>query len=104
LVCPARIASAAASLMCAGVSKSGSPGPKSTTSCPSARSAIAACIAASVEEGCIRATFSAARKPVSVAVSAIRVSALSLWSGRAKTDGKRIHTRAQQPAEAPPRR
>jgi hypothetical protein len=45
--------------MFAGVSKSGSPAPKSTTSAPAARSASAACAAASVAEACIRETFSA---------------------------------------------
>jgi hypothetical protein len=44
-------------LMFGGVSKSGSPAPKSTTSAPDARSASAACAAASVADACIRATF-----------------------------------------------
>src|ERR1043165_7726986 len=52
------MASAAACLMFSGVSKSGSPGPKSTTSKPSARIASAAIIAFSVEEARIRATLS----------------------------------------------
>src|SRR5258705_3520319 len=43
--------------MLSGVSKSGSPAPKSTTSAPAARRASAACIAASVEDDCIRETF-----------------------------------------------
>src|SRR5438128_10464097 len=52
------MASAAACLMFSGVSKSGSPGPRSTTSRPSARVAVAAIIAAIVEEARIRATLS----------------------------------------------
>src|SRR6476619_5397529 len=58
LVRPARIALAAASLMLSGVSKSGSPAPKSQTFAPEARSASAACIAAIVADDCMRATFS----------------------------------------------
>src|SRR6266496_3475342 len=55
-VWPALIAASAASLMFCGVSKSGSPAPRSTTSMPSARIASAACIAASVDEAFISAT------------------------------------------------
>src|ERR1044071_7745522 len=55
---PARIARSAACLMFSGVSKSGSPGPKSHTSEPDARKLSAACIAASVADDCMRATFS----------------------------------------------
>src|SRR6266851_4808222 len=58
LVLPARMASAAARLIFSGVSKSGSPAPKSTTFAPAARSASAACIAASVDEGFIFETLS----------------------------------------------
>src|SRR5215213_11996215 len=54
---PARIALSAASLMFSGVSKSGSPAPKSQTFAPDARNACAACIAAIVADDCIRATF-----------------------------------------------
>src|SRR5882762_10293791 len=57
LVLPACMAAAAACLMFSGVSKSGSPAPKSTTFAPVARRASAACIAASVDEGFIRETF-----------------------------------------------
>src|SRR5204863_8305333 len=57
LVLPARIASAAASLMFCGVSKSGSPAPRSTTSTPAARIASAACIAARVDDAFMLATF-----------------------------------------------
>src|SRR5258706_3135227 len=57
LVLPARIATSAARLILSGVSKSGSPAPKSTTSAPAARRASAACIAASVDDDCIRETF-----------------------------------------------
>ena len=57
-VSPARMASAAASLMFCGVSKSGSPAPRSTTSMPAARIVCAACIAAKVDDGFIRATLS----------------------------------------------
>src|SRR5438309_6670652 len=56
-VLPARIASAAARLMLSGVSKSGSPAPKSTTFAPVARKASAACIAARVADGFILETF-----------------------------------------------
>src|ERR1044072_7477097 len=55
---PAHIALAAASLMLSGVSKSGSPAPKSQTSAPEARNASAACMAAIVADDCMRATFS----------------------------------------------
>src|SRR5215207_3273362 len=55
---PARIALSAASLMLSGVSKSGSPAPKSQTFAPEARNASAACIAAIVADDCIRVTFS----------------------------------------------
>src|SRR5215207_9141123 len=55
---PARMALFAASLMFSGVSKSGSPAPKSQTFAPDARKASAACIAAIVADDCIRATFS----------------------------------------------
>src|SRR5262245_16286016 len=55
---PARIASAAACLMFSGVSKSGSPAPKSQTFTPDARNASAACAAARVADDCMRATFS----------------------------------------------
>src|ERR1043166_7257047 len=58
LVWPFRIASLAACLMLSGVSKSGSPAPKSTTSAPAARKASAACMAASVDEDCILETLS----------------------------------------------
>src|SRR3989442_9605450 len=57
-VWPAAIAAAAASLIFCGVSKSGSPGPRSITSTPAARIASAACIAASVDDAFMRATFS----------------------------------------------
>src|SRR5215213_9332289 len=55
---PAAIAFAAACLMFSGVSKSGSPAPKSQTFAPEARNACAACIAAIVADDCIRETFS----------------------------------------------
>src|SRR5437588_2270353 len=55
-VWPALIAATAASLMFCGVSKSGSPAPRSTTSIPSARITSAACIAASVDDAFISAT------------------------------------------------
>src|SRR5215216_6367398 len=55
---PARIARSAACLMLSGVSKSGSPAPKSHTFAPAARNASAACIAAIVADDCMRATFS----------------------------------------------
>src|SRR5687768_3577146 len=58
LVRPARIASKAACLMFSGVSKSGSPAPKSHTFAPDARRDSAACIAAMVADDCMRATFS----------------------------------------------
>src|SRR6185503_12718202 len=54
---PATIARLAACLILSGVSKSGSPAPKSTTLTPCARNASAACMAASVDEACIFATF-----------------------------------------------
>src|ERR1700754_580522 len=54
---PAVIAAAAACLMFSGVSKSGSPAPKSQTFTPDARNASAACIAAIVADDCMRATF-----------------------------------------------
>src|ERR1041384_8619881 len=59
---PARIARSAACLMLSGVSKSGSPAPKSHTSAPEARRFSAACIAAMVADDCMRATFSEAEK------------------------------------------
>src|ERR1044072_1965974 len=43
--------------MFCGVSKSGSPAPRSTTSTPAARIASAACMAASVEDAFMFATF-----------------------------------------------
>src|ERR1044071_8132875 len=89
------MARAAASLMCAGVSKAGSPGAKSTTSCPSWRRAMAACIAARVEEGCIRATFGETGKGILTAVSVILVPAYQNYAER-RCDGSRIHARAQQ--------
>src|SRR5687768_4512338 len=55
---PAFIAAAAACLMFSGVSKSGSPAPKSQTFTPAARNASAACMAAIVADDCMRATFS----------------------------------------------
>src|SRR5215217_3611375 len=55
---PACMALAAACLMLSGVSKSGSPAPKSHTFAPEARNASAACIAAMVADDCMRATFS----------------------------------------------
>src|SRR5215218_3049714 len=58
LVKPARIAFAAACLMFSGVSKSGSPAPKSHTFAPDARNASAAAIAAIVADDCMRPTFS----------------------------------------------
>src|SRR5882762_8648949 len=58
LVRPATIARLAACLMFSGVSKSGSPAPTSTTLTPCARKVSAACIAASVDDACILATFS----------------------------------------------
>src|SRR5215208_3489185 len=54
---PARIALSAASLMFSGVSKSGSPAPKSQTFTPAARKASAACIAAIVADDCMWLTF-----------------------------------------------
>src|SRR5688572_28253686 len=51
LVNPSASALAAASLMCCGVSKSGSPAPKPTTSCPSAFICLALESMASVSEG-----------------------------------------------------
>src|SRR5258706_12485878 len=57
LVLPARIAVAAACLIFSGVSKSSSPAPKSHTFAPVPRSASAACMAGSVDEGFIRETF-----------------------------------------------
>src|SRR5262245_63764086 len=59
---PARIARSAACLMLSGVSKSGSPAPKSDTFAPAARRLSAACIAAIVAEDCMRATFSETAK------------------------------------------
>src|ERR1043166_5265329 len=56
LVRPAFIAATAARLMLSGVSKSGSPAPKSQTFTPAARSASAACIAAIVADDCMRPT------------------------------------------------
>src|SRR5215470_3464118 len=58
LVRPAFIAAAAACLMFSGVSKSGSPAPKSQTFTPAARNASAACMAAIAADDCIRPTFS----------------------------------------------
>src|SRR5215213_9936038 len=55
---PARMARSAACLMLSGVSKSGSPAPKSHTFAPVARKFSAACIAAMVADDCMRATFS----------------------------------------------
>src|SRR5215216_2704670 len=55
---PARMARSAACLMLSGVSKSGSPAPKSQTFAPVARKFSAACIAAIVADDCMRATFS----------------------------------------------
>src|ERR1044072_918963 len=55
---PASIALSAACLMLSGVSKSGSPAPKSHTLAPEARNASAACIAALVADDLMRATFS----------------------------------------------
>src|ERR1043166_7747822 len=55
---PARIARSAACLILSGVSKSGSPGPKSQTFAPAARRLSAACIAAIVADDCMRETFS----------------------------------------------
>src|SRR6266550_1536354 len=54
---PAAMARSAACLMFSGVSKSGSPAPKSSTLTPCARKASAACMAARVEDACIFATF-----------------------------------------------
>src|ERR1043165_7852284 len=65
---PAFMAAIAACLMFSGVSKSGSPAPKSQTFTPSARSLSAACIAAIVADDCMRATFSEAVNVVSEAV------------------------------------
>src|SRR5689334_24882125 len=50
---PFSSAAAAAALMCAGVSKSGSPAPKLTTSMPSALSFAAFAVTASVIDGLI---------------------------------------------------
>src|ERR1041385_8012923 len=55
---PARIARSAACLMLSGVSKSGSPAPKSHTFAPEARRFSAACMAAIVADDCMRATLS----------------------------------------------
>src|SRR6185436_18122289 len=55
---PAAMARPAACLIFSGVSKSGSPAPKSTTLTPCARNASAACMAASVDDACIFETFS----------------------------------------------
>src|SRR5688500_17372308 len=57
LVLPAFMAAVAACLMFSGVSKSGSPAPKSQTLTPAARKACAACIAAIVTDDCMRLTF-----------------------------------------------
>src|SRR6185503_19398410 len=66
------MASEAARLMFSGVSKSGSPAPKSKTLAPVARNASAACIAARVEDACILPTLSAAwnREPAGLVVIA----------------------------------
>src|SRR5687767_12464227 len=98
LVCPARIASAAASLMCSGVSKSGSPAPRSTTSTPAAFSASAACIAARVDDGCIRETFSETGKAAPVVLRVeldIFLLFLPRCFERLTDDGNRAHSRAQ---------
>src|SRR5262249_44904963 len=73
LVLPARMAAAAASLMFCGVSKSGSPAPRSTTSTPAARIASAACMAAIVDDAFIRETLSETRKSEKNFVAAIRL-------------------------------
>ena len=56
LVCPARMASMADSLMTSGVSKSGSPAAKLSTSSPSRRIALALLATATVAEGLRAAT------------------------------------------------
>src|SRR6266705_5507687 len=71
LVWPSRIASAAAALMFCGVSKSGSPAPRSTTSMPAARIACAVCIAAKVDDAFIRATLSETGNLVEIVVATI---------------------------------
>ncbi len=59
LVLPSRIALMAASLMCSGVSKSGSPAPRPMTSLPAAFSSAALLVTAIVCEGWTRASASA---------------------------------------------
>src|SRR5690606_8944098 len=56
LVLPSRIALWAASLMCSGVSKSGSPAPRERTSLPWALSSAALAVTARVGEGLMRPT------------------------------------------------
>src|SRR5215212_9523705 len=64
---PARMARSAACLMLSGVSKSGSPAPKSHTFAPEARNACADCMAAIVADECMRATFSETGKDDDIA-------------------------------------
>src|SRR2546422_1272468 len=96
LVFPACIAARAASLMFCGVSKSGSPAPRSTTSTPAARIASAACIAASVDDAFMRATFSETWNCELILVADIlgNISIIS-WIGFSDgpTDDPRRHTK-----------
>src|SRR5689334_5241525 len=85
---PLSSAARAASLMCAGVSKSGSPAPKLTTSTPLALSPAAFAVTASVIEGLI-----GSRRDASligkVMGSSYRLSSLAL----AELGGQRRHHR-----------
>src|SRR5215208_5616015 len=95
---PARIALFAASLMFSGVSKSGSPAPKSQTFAPEARNASAACIAAIVADDCIRATFSeTGNDDIAGQVFILHSSFLSFASLRVVAPSRRQH----RPGETP---
>src|SRR5918994_7685754 len=93
---PARIALFAASLMLSGVSKSGSPAPKSQTFAPEARNASAACIAAIVADDCMRATFSEmGNDDIAGQVFILRSSSLSFVSRRVVEPNHRQHRRGE---------
>src|SRR5688572_7665645 len=79
---PPSSAARAASLMCAGVSKSGSPAPKLTTSTPSALSSAARAVTARVIDG-----FTGTRREARRIVVAVMVLLLRARSRRALLAG-----------------
>src|ERR1041384_5231459 len=95
---PAFIAAVAACLMLSGVSKSGSPAPKSQTFAPAARKASAACIAAIVADDCIRATFlETGNGDMAGNVFILDSSSLSFASRQRAGPGRSEHRQAETP-------